>query len=149
MKPRLVLTDTPDPGEEHAAGAALYRHNIEQTGMDDRHPIAAIAMDPETGKVIGGLWARTELGLLFLSMFYLPETLRGSGVGSELLSMVEEARHRGCRHATVETSTFQAPGFYERHGYAEFGRVPFAVGDEARVFLRKDLGSGQAVQALQ
>lgn len=42
----------------------------------------------------------------------------------------------------VKTSTFQAPGFYLRHGYQEFGRVPFDVDGHARVFLRKELGQG-------
>ena len=108
--------------------------------MDDRQPIGAVATNPITGEVVGGLWGRTELGLLFLDMFFLPESLRGSGVGSRLLARVEaEARRRGCQRAVVETSSFQAPGFYRRHGYEEFGRVAFAVPDHARVFLRKEL----------
>ena len=79
-------------------------------------------------------------GLLFLEMFFLPEPLRGCGTGGQLLRLVEtEARRRGCRHAMVETSTFQAPGFYQRHGYAEFGRVPFNIQGESRVFLSKRL----------
>ena len=98
-----------------------------------------------TGAVVGGLWGRTELGLLFLDMFHLPASLRGQGVGGELLALVEdEARRRGCRNAVVETSTFQVPGFHERHGYAEFGRVPFGVGDHAQVFLSKALGKALA-----
>jgi ribosomal protein S18 acetylase RimI-like enzyme len=55
------------------------------------------------------------------------------------MQVEEEARRRGCRRAVVETSTFQAPAFYKRHGYEEFGRVPFALEGEARIFLRKEL----------
>lgn len=140
MDLKLVMTDVPDPHAQEAAGAALYKHNVERTGVADRHPIAALALNPETGEVVGGLWGRTELGLLFLDMFFLPTILRGHGAGGGLLELVEaEARRRGCQNAVVETSTFQAPGFYERHGYAEFGRVPFSVGGQARVFLRKTL----------
>ena len=74
-------------------------------------------------------------------MFFLPEALRGRAAGRDLLELVEqEAVRRGCKNAVVETSTFQAPGFYLRHGYEEFGRVPFNVSDHARVFLRKALG---------
>ncbi|MBV9813997.1 MAG: GNAT family N-acetyltransferase [Acetobacteraceae bacterium] len=140
MALRLALTDAPAAAAKEAAGAALYRHNVQRTGVDDRLPLAALACDASTGETVGGLWGRTELGLLFLDMFFLPEALRGGGTGAELLDMVEaEARRRGCRHAVVETSTFQAPGFYERHGYTEFGRVPFATEGDARVFLRKRL----------
>ncbi len=140
MAPKLVMTDAPDPHAKEAAGAALYGHNFERTGIADRQPIAGLALHPITGKVMGGLWGRTELGLLFLDMFFLPPTLRGHGTGGGLLGLVEtEARRRGCRHAVVETSTFQSPSFYEQHGYAEFGRVPFSAEGAARVFLRKTL----------
>ena len=46
---------------------------------------------------------------------------RGSGVGSELLlALMEEARRRGHRE-TVLSSQTHAVGFYQRHGYAQFG----------------------------
>lgn len=136
----LTLSDVAESSAQEVAGAALYRHNIGRTCLADRRPIAAMASDPGTGEVVGGLWGRTELGLLFLDMFFLPEAVRGRAVGGRLLALVEaEAQRRGCRHAVVETSTFQAPGFYLRRGYEEFGRVPFTVPGEARVFLRKCL----------
>ena len=141
MTLRFMLTDTADPRAEEAAGAALYDFNVEQTGIADRRPVAAVAINLDTGLVIGGLWGRTELGLLFLGMLFLPLALRGQAAGGRLLAMVEdEAVRRGCKRAVVETSTFQAPGFYLRHGYEEFGRVPFDVDSHARVFLRKELG---------
>lgn len=139
MTPAIQLTDPPDPAAKAAAGKALYAYNVAQTGVDDRRPIGCVALDPTSGEVVGGLWGRTEMGLLFLDMFFLPESLRGSGTGSRLLAEVEtEARRRGCRRAVVETSSFQAPGFYLAHGYREFGRVAFAVADHARIFLDKE-----------
>jgi GNAT superfamily N-acetyltransferase len=134
----VTLTTDADPTAKAAAGAALYEYNVVQTGVADRQPIGAVVMDQATHEVVGGLWGRTELGLLFLDMFFLPEDLRGRNWGARLLEQVEtEARRRGCRHAVVETSSFQAPGFYKRHGYEEFGQVPFAVPGQARIFLRK------------
>ena len=56
MRPTLTLTNTPDARDKEAAGHALYRHNVERTGIADRHPVAAVATDPGTGEVIGGLW---------------------------------------------------------------------------------------------
>ena len=74
MSPRLELIDTPDPHGKEAAGAALYAYNIGRTGVGDRRSVAALARDPTTGEVIGGFWGRTELGLLFLDMFLVPDT---------------------------------------------------------------------------
>ncbi|MDG4876145.1 GNAT family N-acetyltransferase [Mesorhizobium sp. WSM4935] len=137
--PDLRIVASADEAAKAEAAAALYRYNVAATGVDDRAPVGAVLCDG-SGKAIGGLWGRTELGLLFLDMLFVPAHLRGRSFGARLLAAVEEAaRRRGCRGAVVETSSFQAPGFYARHGYAEFGRIPFAIDGQARVFFRKQL----------
>ena len=136
----VTLVHEADQKAKATAGAALYRFNIEKTGVADRVPIGARLSDPQSGEMVGGLWGRTELGLLFLDMFYLPDVIRGQSQGGRLLETAEtEAKRRGCKKAVVETSSFQAPGFYERHGYQEFGRVEFGLSAHSRVFLRKNL----------
>lgn len=135
-----VLVQGADDVAKAEAGAALYRYNVAQTGRDDRMPIGARLIYRPTGEVVGGLWGRTELGVLFLDMAFLAEGVRGRSLGGRLLAMVEEeAVRRGCKRAVVETSSFQAPGFYERHGYREFGRVAFDLEGHTRIFLRKAL----------
>jgi GNAT superfamily N-acetyltransferase len=90
------------------AAVALYRYNVEETGIDDRVPIGAVLREV-SGEIVGGLWGRTELGLLFLDMFFVPGHLRGRCYGASLLELVEtEACRRGCVGAVVETSSFQA-----------------------------------------
>jgi len=49
-----------------------------------------------------------------------------------------EAVARGCCAATLVTINFQAPEFYARHGWQEFGRIPCGAGVE-RIFFRKTL----------
>lgn len=128
-----------DEDAKVAAAAALYRFNVEATGKDDRNPIGAELRD-SAGNTLGGLWGRTELGLLFLDMFFLPAPVRGLSYGSRLLALVEdEAKRRGCLRSVVETSSFQAPGFYRARGYCELGRVDFGLNGHARIFLCKDL----------
>jgi GNAT superfamily N-acetyltransferase len=135
----LRIVALADEATKAEAAVALYRHNVAATGVDDRAPIGAMLCNG-SGRALGGLWGRTELGLLFLDMFFVPEYLRGRSYGARLLAAVEEAaKRRGCRAAVVETSSFQAPGFYARHGYVEFGRIPFAIDGQARIFLRKQL----------
>jgi N-acetylglutamate synthase-like GNAT family acetyltransferase len=60
-------------------------------------------------------------------------------VGSRLLRDFEaEAVSRGCTHVFVTSFTFQAPGFYERHGYRQIFRwegVP--TPEHADVHFRK------------
>ena len=54
----------------------------------------------------------------------MPETLRGRGIGTDLLRRAEaEALVRGCHGAWLDTFEFQARGFYERLGYRCFGEL--------------------------
>jgi GNAT superfamily N-acetyltransferase len=135
----IELTDAPDGRLEGVLGAGLQAHNAAQFGYADGRKLAVLAHDPESGELVGGLLGRTTLGLFFLDLFYLPERLRGRGLGSQILRMAEaEAIWRGCVAATLVTTNFRTPEFYTRHGWQEFGRVPSVPGVE-RIFFRKTL----------
>jgi GNAT superfamily N-acetyltransferase len=135
----ITLTDAPDPAFKTVLEDGLSGYNEAHTGRNDWRELAVTIQDPETGAVVGGLLGRTSMGLFFLDLFYLPEHLRGSGIGSKLMRMAEaEATTRGCRMATLLTVNFQAPDFYARHGWEEFGRIQSAP-DVIRIFMRKTL----------
>lgn len=137
----ITLTDNPDPALEAVLDTGLANYNAEQTGVRDWRALAVAVRDPDTGEPVGGLLGRTTLGLFFLDLFYLPEHLRRSGIGSQALRMAEEeALRRGCRAAMLITINIQAPEFYARHGWEEFGRVASMPGVE-RVFMRKTLAA--------
>lgn len=135
----MTLTDAPDRCLQDVLERGLAAHNEEQSRLRDWRPLAVRVDDPATGKPAGGLLGRTSMGLFFLDLFYLPKPLRGSGMGSAVLRLAEEeAARRGCTAATLVTVNFQAPGFYARNGWEEFGRIATLPGVE-RVFMRKAL----------
>jgi GNAT superfamily N-acetyltransferase len=76
-----------------------------------------------------------------IGLTWVRDDQRGSGVGAELLKNFERsAADRGARRIFVTSYTFQAPGFYEKHGYVGIFRwdgVP--VEGHADVHFRKDL----------
>ncbi|MFD5191025.1 GNAT family N-acetyltransferase [Streptomyces sp. NPDC058357] len=138
----LVVTDAPTPADIAVISDALDRFNTEHTSIADRRPLAVLVRDPVTREVVGGLTGRTSLGLFFLDLFYLPAQLRGTGLGTEILAQAEnEAHARGCRTAVLYTITFQAPGFYEKHGWKRLGEVPCAPPSTSRVFMTKELAA--------
>ena len=140
LPPIVTLTDAPTTEEAHAVGAGLAGFNEQQSGIRDSRPLAVIVRDPRTKQPVGGLTGRTSLGLLFIDLFFLPDELRGDGLGSRLLRLAEdEARHRGCVGAVLYTISFQAPGFYERHGYRVLGTVPCLPPGTSRIFMTKPL----------
>lgn len=135
----VVLTDEPSAADEAFVSDGLDEFNFAAAGVQDRQPLAVLVKDPATGETLGGLTGRTSLGLWFVDLLYLPEKLRGSGLGSRILAEAEaEARRRGCVSGVVYTIQFQAPEFYARHGWTEFGRIPIS-GGRSRIFFRKEL----------
>ena len=142
MNPVLTLTDQPSTDDKTILGQGLDAFNEQQAGYRDARPLAALLKDPETGATFGGMVGRTSYGLLFIDTVYLPADQRGQDLGSRLLAMMEqEAVARGCKAGFLLTITFQAPGFYQRHGWTEFGRIACDPPGTARVFMTKTLST--------
>ncbi|MDO6406927.1 GNAT family N-acetyltransferase [Pantoea phytobeneficialis] len=118
----------------------LNAFNDLMTGISDRKPLAVVIKNPTNGEVLGGMQGRTSLGLLFIDLFYLPSSLRKKGLGTELLQRFEnEGRKRGCVAGFLYTINFQAPDFYKKHGWEEFGRIDCLPEGTSRIFMRKSL----------
>ncbi|MCS3515433.1 GNAT family N-acetyltransferase [Pseudomonas grimontii] len=138
--PLIEISDQAASDAEHLLGSGLAAFNEAITGFNDRQPLSVLIKDPTTRQVLGGITGKTTLGTAFLDLFHLPETLRGTGLGSRLLQAFEhEARRRGCTNAVLYTLSFQAPRFYEKHGWVRFGEVPCEPAGSSRVFLSKRL----------
>lgn len=135
---QLQMTDVIDDQTKKIIGEGLDDFNVGIAGVQDRQALAIVVKDPETGKVLGGMIGRSSLGLLFVELFYLPQQLRGSGLGSEILRQFEqEGIRRGCTSAVLFTLSFQAPDFYARHGWQRFGEIPCLPAGSSRVFMSK------------
>lgn len=100
MTPDIHLTDTPDSAAREAILGGLLSFNAARAGPHEFRPLAVLVGDPATGDVIGGLWGKTSFAWLFVELLFVPEALRGSGLGASLLRRAEEeAVRRGCRRA--------------------------------------------------
>ncbi|KJK58668.1 GNAT family N-acetyltransferase [Saccharothrix sp. ST-888] len=117
----------------------LTAFNTAATGADDRGTLSVKVTD-ETGELVGGLAGWTWGGLCGIELVWVREDSRKDGWGSRLLGAAEaEARRRGCDRMVVSSFTFQAPGFYQRHGYVETGRTLGIPGGHEDVHLFKSL----------
>lgn len=67
---------------------------------------------------------RLALYWLRVEVLWVDEAARGRGIGSRLLAEAERlAREMGARNAALETFEWQAPRFYQKHGYEEVARL--------------------------
>jgi GNAT superfamily N-acetyltransferase len=93
----------------------------------------------EDGQVVAAGRAVANMGLVEIRGLWVEPDRRGQGIGRRLLAALEaEAARRGCARAALDSYDFQAPGFYLRLGYREWGRLDYPNGT-ARHFFAKDL----------
>jgi GNAT superfamily N-acetyltransferase len=133
------LTDVADDLIRKALLDPLVAYNHSKTGRNDYRPLV-ITVEGSDRTVLGGLWGHTAYDWLFVELLFVPESLRGRGIGTELMRQAEaEAVVRGCHSAWLDTFAFQARAFYEQRGYACFGELNDYPTGFARYFMKKAL----------
>lgn len=138
---RLEPLDGPTPDDVAAIIAPLGAATEAAGFRHDPQAITLVLRD-SSGAILGGVIGETLWGWLHVRILAVSESLRGRGLGRELMVAAERiAVERGCGNAWVDTFSFQARPFYERLGYRVFGELPAYPGDETRYFLRKALNN--------
>ena len=133
----LVPSDSPQPGMFEALYAALDTCSRALIGPA-RPRLLVIPIKNDAGAIAGGLWGYTLFEWLHVQMLFVPEPLRGLGIGSALMAAAEaEARARGCRGAHVDTFSFQAVPFYQKLGFSLFGKLEDCPPGHDRLFFQK------------
>ena len=131
--------DYPEMEAVAAIQRGLHAYNQEMGGPYDREPVTVLARDA-SGTVLGGLLGLTYWNWLFIDWLWLAPDTRGQGLGSQLLERAETiARSRDCTDGYTDTFSFQAPRFWTRHGYVEFGRLDGMPPGHSRIWFRKTL----------
>jgi GNAT superfamily N-acetyltransferase len=132
-----------DPRPHHRSGidTGLSAFNDARLGggpWPDRD--LALAIRDAAGGIMGGLWGRSYYQWLYVDLLFVPDSLRGRGLGTELLARAEAAaRAQGCVGVWLDTFEFQAPAFYPRHGYESFGEIGDYPAPHRRHFFSKRL----------
>jgi len=100
----------------------LRAFNARHLGKLDYKPLTITVR--EGTEIIGGLSGQTALGWLYVEVLWVSDARQRKGLGAALMAKAEaEARKRGARNAWLNTFSFQAPTFYKKLGYKEFGRL--------------------------
>ncbi|MGC8229348.1 GNAT family N-acetyltransferase [Pseudobacillus badius] len=100
---------------------SIHHKNVRKKGSVQ--PINIIVTDDE-GRWIGGITAETYWNWLEINDFWFEEKFRGKGLGSSLLSKLEQiGLIKGATQVLLTTFKFQARSFYELHGYKVVGEV--------------------------
>lgn len=115
---QLSITDTITEHEQEELLQLLRIYNSQFIDFSRVGSDLAVYARDDSGNMRGGLIGNRQGEWLNIKYLWVSDELRGSGLGSQLMQAAEaEARKQGCRHALVDTFSFQARPFYEKQGY--------------------------------
>lgn len=144
MDPEILFSASPTASERNVLLNLLVTYNEKKQGPSGYVDIAIFLRDPETGAILGGLSGACVYDWVVIELLFVPESMRGKGIGSKLLQMVEEwATEQGCVGVWLSTYNFQAPAFYEKNGYEQFGDVSDHPRGAKRAFFRRIIGQSR------
>ena len=139
MYPHITVEEHPTHEDISFLENRIIEYNYAAVGASDGRGLAAFVHD-ERGEIIAGISGYTWAGMAELEFLWVHESLRGQGIGEQLLAAVEdEARRRGCTLCIVSSYSFQAPGFYQKNGYQVVGSMTGCPPEHTSYWMRKDL----------
>jgi ribosomal protein S18 acetylase RimI-like enzyme len=136
---QIVYVDQPEQSAWGIIGRGIHRYNEQQAGNNKFQRLCFVLNAPDQ-VIVGGVIGATYWDWLYIDLLWVKDELRSRGYGHRLLMLAEqEAQQRGAKNAYLDTFSFQAPGFYQQHGYQVFGELHDFPPGHQRYFLTKQL----------
>ena len=133
----LIPVD-PAPGDVQYLEDRLYEFNASATGISDGEWLAFFIREHD--RIVAGICGNTWGGTCELRQFWVEESKRHLGLGTKLFQAAErEARRRGCTQIVLLTFSFQAPAFYEKHGFEVVATIDNDPRGHRNLLMRKRL----------
>jgi ribosomal protein S18 acetylase RimI-like enzyme len=134
-----VIEDHPAPHDLEFLEHQINHYNMVQTGAFDGRALTVFVRN-EQQDIIAGIVGYTWAGMCEIQFLWVHPDVRKQGYGTRLLHLAEqEAQQRSCSIIILSTYSFQAPAFYQRHGYEVVGRIDDCPPNYTNYYLKKIL----------
>ncbi len=135
--PRVQVESVHGPARRQVM-KGLLAFNARAVGKGQYKPLTITLRQGK--EIVGGLIGASWMNWLYVDLLWLEDKYRGKGHGKTLMKKAEaEARKRGVDNVYLVTFTFQAPGFYKKLGYREFGKLKNFPPGHTRYWMKKAL----------
>jgi GNAT superfamily N-acetyltransferase len=116
----------------------IYEHNSKAINKDDGCLFSRIVRD-KNKNIVAGVGGWTWANACEITQLWVDKTVRKKGLGKMLLEAAErEAKDKGCLTVIIKSYSFQAPHFYEKHGYrTEYKLDDFPIGYSYYILTKK------------
>src|SRR5688572_3993532 len=136
---RVELEEQPRAEDTRVVTQGLLEFNRAVIGEPNDVELGVFVRDA-AGRAVGGLLGHVRWKWVYVAKLWLPDELRGQGVGRRVMREVEEyARRLGCLGIYLDTFEYQALPFYEKLGYEQFGVLEGYPPGYRQFHLRKRL----------
>ena len=116
----------------------LFAFNKKAVDKSDHSLLTVTLRDGK--EIVGGLAGSVWMDWLTVDVLWISEKYRGKRHGTALMKKAESvARKRGIRNVILNSFSFQAPHFYRKLGYREFGRLNDFPPGHSQSFVTKAL----------
>jgi GNAT superfamily N-acetyltransferase len=130
----------PRPDDVQFLEDRIYEFNSTATGIANGEWLAFFVR--EQNRIVGGICGNTWGGTCEVRQFWVEQSQRGRGLGTALFHAAErEAQRRGCTQIVLMTFSFQAPAFYERHGFEVLATIEDHPRGHRNLLMRKRLAA--------
>jgi GNAT superfamily N-acetyltransferase len=130
----------PRPDDVQFLEDRIYEFNSTATGIANGEWLAFFVR--EQNRIVGGICGNTWGGTCEVRQFWVEQSQRGRGLGTALFHAAErEAQRRGCTQIVLITFSFQAPAFYERHGFEVLATIEDHPRGHRNLLMRKRLAA--------
>lgn len=90
------------------------------------------------GRLIGGVYGFIFWDWLHIELLWVRDGFRDQKIGSRLMNeIMKSAREKGIRRFKVDTTSFQALGFYEKMGFEIAGQIKDLPPGSTNYYLQK------------
>jgi N-acetylglutamate synthase-like GNAT family acetyltransferase len=114
---KLDIVDDASAADIVRLEAHLDAFNAQVTRLSDARFLSMVLKDAN-GEIFAGLHGHTWGAMCEIKLLWVAQPHRKRGLGMTMLKAAEaEASRRGCRQIMLMTHSFQAPDFYEQHGF--------------------------------
>lgn len=129
---------------EHIQEVIIKNHkeyNESVVGPFIEKPFTLHIKNPQGGAIIAGLFGVLAVNYdCLVQIASVDKNFRRQGIGSKMFGELENyARSNGCKNIRLETSAFQAKGFYEKLGYTEIAHFERGYLDHSIHMMQKTL----------
>lgn len=132
----IRITTSPSESEVARIHQSLINYNLQFFSEDIHSPLAVFY--EQEGEILGGITGSTLGNWLRINYFWLEESLRKQGIGSQLIQAMEnKAKELGAKYAQVDTFSSQAKPFYEKQGYQVISTlIEYPIKHERYYFMK-------------